>query len=163
VRSHRAIATEALRWRERDVADSRRDAGALAEGGFDAVFFASSDDASAELAHHACKRGRRRDRQQSTFRLAAGVPLVVPEVNPHAIRTIDIFPVANCTAIVLCVGIAPIARARGAAQRARRDVSGGQRRGQSRARSARGRRTRGVHARAAERAASPFARRSFVT
>jgi aspartate-semialdehyde dehydrogenase len=50
----------------------------------------------------------------STFRLDPRVPLVVPEVNPGAIRSDDrIFPVANCTAIVLSVALAPIERAVG--------------------------------------------------
>src|ERR1035438_2734219 len=44
------------------------------------------------------------------------VPLVIPEVNPHAIGPEHrIFPVANCTAIVLCVALAPIERAVGLA------------------------------------------------
>jgi aspartate-semialdehyde dehydrogenase len=50
----------------------------------------------------------------ATFRLTEGIPLVVPEVNPHDVGPGDrIFPVANCTAIVLCVGVAPIARVAG--------------------------------------------------
>jgi aspartate-semialdehyde dehydrogenase len=52
----------------------------------------------------------------ATFRLDPRVPLIIPEVNPHAIRAHDrIFPVANCTAIVLCVALAPIERAVGLA------------------------------------------------
>ena len=106
--------TEALRWRDRDWPIRAATPAALAEGGFDAVFFASSDDASAELAHHAANAGAVVIDNSSTFRLAAGVPLVVPEVNPHHAGPDDlIFPVANCTAIVLCVGIAPIARSAG--------------------------------------------------
>jgi aspartate-semialdehyde dehydrogenase len=50
----------------------------------------------------------------STFRLDPACPLVVPEVNPQAIHPSHrIFPVGNCTAIVLCVGLAPIERAVG--------------------------------------------------
>ncbi len=46
--------------------------------------------------------------------MAPGVPLIVPEVNADAVRPDHrIFPVANCTAIVLTVGIAPIERAIG--------------------------------------------------
>jgi len=42
------------------------------------------------------------------------VPLVIPEVNPQAIHPSHrLFPVANCTAIVLCVALAPIERAIG--------------------------------------------------
>jgi aspartate-semialdehyde dehydrogenase len=103
-----------LRWRDRDWPIRAATPEALASGGYDAVFFASSDDASAELAQHAADAGAVVIDNSATFRLADGVPLVVPEVNPHHARPSDrIFPVANCTAIVLCVGIAPIARTAG--------------------------------------------------
>ena len=43
----------------------------------------------------------------SSYRMQAGVPLIVPEVNADAARPEDrIYPVANCTAIVLCVALA---------------------------------------------------------
>ena len=65
------------------------------------AFFASSDDASAELAGALADAGTVVIDNSATFRLADGVPLIVPEVNPHAIRAEHrIFPVANCTAIV---------------------------------------------------------------
>lgn len=87
---------------------------ALRDGGYDAAFFASSDDASADLAEACVAGGAVVIDNSSTFRLAADVPLVIPEVNPHEVRAEHrIFPVANCTAIVLCVGIAPIARTAG--------------------------------------------------
>jgi aspartate-semialdehyde dehydrogenase len=80
----------------------------------DVAFFASSDDASAELAGALVEAGAVVIDNSSTFRLAEGVPLIVPEVNPHAIAPQHrIFPVGNCTAIVLTVGIAPIERAVG--------------------------------------------------
>jgi aspartate-semialdehyde dehydrogenase len=80
----------------------------------DVAFFASSDDASADLAGAVVDAGGIVIDNSSTFRLASDVPLVVPEVNPGAVRTEHrIFPVANCTAIVLSVGIAPIERAVG--------------------------------------------------
>ncbi len=87
---------------------------ALRDGGFDAVFFASSDDASAELAPHCLAAGAVVIDNSSTFRMSPDVPLVIPEVNPEAVEAHHrVFPVANCTAIVLCVGIAPIARVAG--------------------------------------------------
>jgi len=102
-----------LRWRERDWPIRAATPEALATGGFDVVLFASSDDASAELAPHAVAAGAVVIDNSSTFRMA-DVPLVVPEVNPHHATADDrIFPVANCTAIVLCVAIAPIARTAG--------------------------------------------------
>jgi aspartate-semialdehyde dehydrogenase len=96
----------------------------------DVAFFASSDDASADLAQSLVDAGTIVIDNSSTFRLAEGVPLVVPEVNPDAVdemhpgavdethrnaigRTHRIFPVANCTAIVLTVALAPIERAIG--------------------------------------------------
>jgi aspartate-semialdehyde dehydrogenase len=102
-----------LRWRGREWPILAATPDRLARG-FDAVFFASSDDASAELAEHAAASGAVVIDNSATFRLGEGIPLVVPEVNPHDVRPGDrIFPVANCTAIMLCVAIAPIARATG--------------------------------------------------
>ena len=80
----------------------------------DVAFFASSDDAGADLALALVEAGTTVIDNTSSFRLADGVPLVIPEVNPHAIQAGDrLFPVANCTAIVLCMALAPIERAVG--------------------------------------------------
>jgi len=80
----------------------------------DVVFFASSDDASREMAEGLAESGAIVIDNSSTFRLDPRVPLIVPEVNPQAIGAGDrIFPVANCTAIVLCVALAPVERAVG--------------------------------------------------
>lgn len=80
----------------------------------DVAFFASSDDASAESAQALVDAGCVVIDNSATFRLAPDVPLIVPEVNPHALHAEHrIFPVANCTAIVLTVALAPIERAVG--------------------------------------------------
>lgn len=80
----------------------------------DVAFFASSDDASAEMAQTLADAGIIVIDNSATFRLAPHVPLIVPEVNPHAAAGDHrIYPVANCTAIVLCVALAPIERAVG--------------------------------------------------
>jgi aspartate-semialdehyde dehydrogenase len=80
------------------------------------AFFASNDDASAEMAHALADAGIVVIDNSSTFRLDPACPLVVPEVNPHAIQPGHrIFPVGNCTAIVLCVALAPIEAAVGLA------------------------------------------------
>jgi len=56
--------------------------------------------------------------------MAPGVPLIVPEVNPQHVRAEHrIFPVANCTAIVLTVALAPIERAIGLFSVPRGDLS----------------------------------------
>ncbi len=78
------------------------------------ALFASSDDASAEMALALAQAGIVVIDNASTFRLDPTCPLVIPEVNPHAIAAEHrIFPVGNCTAIVLVVGLAPIERAVG--------------------------------------------------
>jgi len=78
------------------------------------AFFASSDDASAEMANALAAAGTIVIDNSSTFRLDPDCPLVVPEVNPQSIRPEHrIFPVGNCTAIVLCVALAPIENAVG--------------------------------------------------
>jgi aspartate-semialdehyde dehydrogenase len=103
-----------LVWRGRTWPIAAATPEALRSGAFDVVFFASSDDASAELAEPAVAGGAIVIDNSSTFRTAAGVPLVIPEVNPDAVNGDHrIFPVANCTAIVLCVALAPIARLAG--------------------------------------------------
>jgi aspartate-semialdehyde dehydrogenase len=80
----------------------------------DVVFFASSDDASREMAEALADAGAIVIDNSSTFRLDSRVPLIVPEVNADAIGAGDrIFPVANCTAIILCVALAAIERAVG--------------------------------------------------
>lgn len=89
-------------------------AAVLRDGRFDAVFFASNDDASAEFSDACVAGGAVVIDNSATFRMCSDVPLVVPEVNAQAVRAGQrIFPVANCTAILLCVAMAPIARAVG--------------------------------------------------
>lgn len=80
----------------------------------DVALFASSDDASAAMAQALAEAGIVVIDNSATFRLDPDCPLVVPEVNPQAIHDEHmIFPVGNCTAIVLCVALAPIEAAIG--------------------------------------------------
>ncbi|MDE2481257.1 MAG: aspartate-semialdehyde dehydrogenase [bacterium] len=73
------------------------------------VFFASTEDASAEYAPALVERGAVVIDNSATFRMAPHVPLVIPEVNPDDVtRAHRLFPVANCTAIILCTALAPI-------------------------------------------------------
>jgi aspartate-semialdehyde dehydrogenase len=77
--------------------------------GFDVVFFASGEDSSERYAPALVERGSFVIDNSSTFRMQAGVPLVIPEVNPEAVLAGHrLFPVANCTAIVLCTALRPI-------------------------------------------------------
>lgn len=91
-----------------------RRASAEALAGFDAVFFASSEDASEQFAPALLQSGAVVIDNSSTFRMRDDVPLVVPEVNAHAVKAGDrLFPVGNCTAIILCVALAPVRDAAG--------------------------------------------------
>jgi aspartate-semialdehyde dehydrogenase len=82
---------------------------AQALNGFDVVFFAGGEDASERYAPALLERGSVVIDNSATFRMRDGVPLIVPEVNPEALRAEHrLFPVANCTAIVLCAALAPI-------------------------------------------------------
>jgi aspartate-semialdehyde dehydrogenase len=103
-----------VRFRERDVPVIGATAERLVADANDVVVFASSDDASAEMAHAAVRAGAIVVDNSSTFRMDPTCPLVIPEVNPDAVRPEHrIFPVGNCTAIILCVALAPIAKSAG--------------------------------------------------
>ncbi|HEY1656528.1 MAG TPA: aspartate-semialdehyde dehydrogenase [Candidatus Tumulicola sp.] len=81
---------------------------------FDVVFFASGEDASETYVPALVERGRVVIDNSATYRMRAGVPLIVPEVNPGAMHPEDrLFPVANCTAILLCTALAPVRDAAG--------------------------------------------------
>jgi len=77
--------------------------------GFDVVFFAGGEDASEKYAPALLERGCVVIDNSATFRMQHGVPLIVPEVNGDAMRPEHrLFPVANCTAILLCTALQPI-------------------------------------------------------
>ena len=105
---------ETVRFRDADVPIFGATAERLRADANDVVIFASSEDASAQLAQPVIEAGGFVIDNSSTFRMDPNCPLVIPEVNPDAIQPHHrIFPVGNCTAIVLCVAIAPIARTAG--------------------------------------------------
>jgi aspartate-semialdehyde dehydrogenase len=77
--------------------------------GFDVVFFAGGEDAAEAYAPALVERGTVVIDNSATFRLQDGVPLVLPEVNGELVRRDHrLFPVANCTAIILCTALAPV-------------------------------------------------------
>jgi aspartate-semialdehyde dehydrogenase len=77
--------------------------------GFDVVFFAGGEEASERYAPALVERGSIVIDNSATFRMQRGVPLIVPEVNPDAMQAQHrLFPVANCTAIVLCTALRPV-------------------------------------------------------
>jgi aspartate-semialdehyde dehydrogenase len=81
---------------------------------YDTVFFAGSDVASSEFAPPVLARGGIVIDNSSTYRMRPDLPLVVPEINSSAILPEHrLFPVGNCTAIILCVALAPVRDAAG--------------------------------------------------
>lgn len=83
---------------------------------YDAVFFASSEETSERYVPALLQRGCVVIDNSSTFRMRDGVPLIVPEINAHAVHPEHrLFPVGNCTAIILCLGLAPVRDAAGLA------------------------------------------------
>jgi len=105
---------ERIRFRDHDVTIRAATPEALAVGKYDVVFFASSDDASAALAEACVAGGAYVIDNSAAFRMDPAVPLLVPEINPHALREQHrILPVAICTAIILSVGVNPVKRVAG--------------------------------------------------
>ena len=81
---------------------------------YDVVFFASSDEISARYIPPLLERRTVVIDNSSAFRMATGVPLIVPEVNPASFTPADrLFPVGNCTAIILSVALGPVVTAAG--------------------------------------------------
>ncbi len=76
---------------------------------FDVVFFAGGEEVSETFVPALEKRGVVVIDNSATFRMRDGVPLLIPEVNADAVRAEHrLFPVGNCTAIILCTALAPV-------------------------------------------------------
>lgn len=104
--SERSAGTE-LVFRDRPVVVRELDTREF--DGLDVAFFCVGNELSARLAPRVAKLCPVIDKS-SHFRLAEGVPLVVPEVNPHALdRHEGIIANPNCTTIPLCVAVGPLA------------------------------------------------------
>ncbi|MDH5433667.1 MAG: aspartate-semialdehyde dehydrogenase [Gammaproteobacteria bacterium] len=77
--------------------------------GQDIVFFATSGEHSRQYAPMAAKAGAVVIDNSSAFRLDDEVPLIVPEVNPHAIKDHKgIISNPNCSTIQMVVALNPI-------------------------------------------------------
>jgi aspartate-semialdehyde dehydrogenase len=104
--SERSAGTEVV-FRDRPVLVRELDVGEF--DGLDVAFFCVSKELSAKLSPEVAKLCPVVDKS-SHFRLAEGVPLVVPEVNPQALDQHEgIIANPNCTTIPLCVAIGPLA------------------------------------------------------
>ncbi len=77
--------------------------------GIDFAFFSAGGDISKELAPEAARRGAIVVDNSSAFRMDADVPLVVPEVNPEAVRQHSgIIANPNCSTIQMVVALQPL-------------------------------------------------------
>jgi aspartate-semialdehyde dehydrogenase len=82
--------------------------------GVDFVFFAATGSLSKELAPAAAERGAIVIDKSNTWRMEEGVPLVVPEINPHVLaRHHGIIACPNCTTIGFVMALEPLRRAAG--------------------------------------------------
>jgi len=87
---------------------------AEALAGEEIVLFAGGDDASRQFAWGVAEAGGVAIDNSSTWRLDPRVPLVVPEVNAHALATHQgVIANPNCTAITLVMALHPLHRAVG--------------------------------------------------
>jgi aspartate-semialdehyde dehydrogenase len=91
--------------------------GTLAAGGLDLVLFSCGTRASRQLVPHAVEGGALVVDKSSAYRLEAGYPLVVPEVNgdrvAEAIETTRVVANPNCSAIPLTCVLKPLHDAAG--------------------------------------------------
>jgi aspartate-semialdehyde dehydrogenase len=80
--------------------------------GIDVALFSAGASRSLEFAPEAIKRGAVVVDNSSAFRMDPAVPLVVPEVNPQALRGhAGLIANPNCSTIILLVPLAPLHRA----------------------------------------------------
>lgn len=99
-----------FRGREHEVAE----AGPEALRGADLVFFAATGELSRTLARAAVEAGALVIDKSSTWRLDPEVPLVVPEINAHALASQrGLVACPNCTTIGLVMALEPLRRAAG--------------------------------------------------
>jgi len=82
--------------------------------GIDVALFSAGAARSLEFAPEAVRRGAVVVDNSSAFRMADDVPLIVPEVNPQALRGHDgLIANPNCSTIILLLALAPLHRAAG--------------------------------------------------
>jgi aspartate-semialdehyde dehydrogenase len=80
--------------------------------GVQLALFAGGDGASARFGRSAAKSGTVVIDNSSTFRMEPDVPLVIPEVNGHALRAHrNLIANPNCSTITMLMALAPLHRA----------------------------------------------------
>ena len=88
----------------------------LLERELDIVFFSAGAAVSREWAPRFAEKGAWVIDNSSAWRLEPGVPLIIPEVNPHHLNGSRLIANPNCSTIQLLVALAPLERAFGLAQ-----------------------------------------------
>ncbi|MFQ5503897.1 MAG: aspartate-semialdehyde dehydrogenase [Planctomycetota bacterium] len=122
LRSLRLLASPAsrgrrVRFRGEDLAVEALDAASFQD--VDLAFFSCGAARARRFAPEAAEAGSIVVDNSSAFRLDAGVPLIVPEINAAALRNAGgelespIIANPNCSTILLVLALAPIARAYG--------------------------------------------------
>lgn len=118
VRSMRFFASERsagtmLRWKDKEI--TVEDAAKANYEGLDIVFFSAGGETSRKLAPTVAAAGAVVIDNSSAWRMDPAVPLVVAEVNPHALRTIAKGIVANpnCTTMAAMPVLKPLHQAAG--------------------------------------------------
>ena len=77
--------------------------------GVDVALFSAGASRALEFAPEAVKRGAVVVDNSSAFRMQEGVPLVVPEVNPHALtRHHGLIANPNCSTIIMLIALNPL-------------------------------------------------------
>lgn len=106
-------AGRALRWRGRDIAVE--DAAGADYRGLDIVFFSAGAGTSREIAPKVAAAGAVVIDNSSAWRMDAQVPLVVPEVNAHALAQLPkgIIANPNCTTMAAMPALKPLHLAAG--------------------------------------------------
>ena len=83
-------------------------------GGVDVALFSAGAARSLEFGPEAVRRGAVVVDNSSAFRMAKNVPLVVPEINPHALKSHrGLIANPNCSTIIMLLPLAPLHRAAG--------------------------------------------------
>ena len=103
-----------LRFGGRELLVETASPDALAAGDLDLCLFSDGTSASRELVPHAVRGGALAVDKSSAYRLAEGVPLVVPEVNgTRASQNAGIVANPNCCTIPLTMTLKPLLDAAG--------------------------------------------------
>ncbi len=79
--------------------------------GIDLAIFSAGSKVAREWAPCAAKKGVKVIDNSSAFRMDADVPLIIPEINPHALKEEhNIISSPNCSAAIMLMAVAPLHR-----------------------------------------------------